>query len=72
MNDSNMLPPKCRECARSKISHPHGPFVFSNFMRSPPVPHPDFLRTYKTMLLNFARFFGPARRDPAMFREGIK
>ena len=23
MNDSNMLPAKCRECARSKISHPH-------------------------------------------------
>ena len=23
MNDQNMLPPKCRECARSKISHPN-------------------------------------------------
>jgi len=23
MNDSNKLPPKCRECARSKVSHPH-------------------------------------------------
>ena len=23
MNDSNKLPPKCRECAKSKVSHPH-------------------------------------------------
>ena len=23
MNDPNKLPPKCRECARSKVSHLH-------------------------------------------------